>query len=163
VRVSQHPQAGRVSGVARVRRRARADGARPDLVPVGPLHRPRPEPSQHSTRAPRGSARLPAGIVRPMTDTSTHVPDPIFQGITDPTSPIDVQLPPEPAPSAPPEIRLIGGPPPGAATLEARDACAWFGERLVLEGVDLVMPAGHVTALIGPSGCGKSTFLRLLN
>ena len=58
---------------------------------------------------------------------------------------------------------IVGGPPPGAATLEARGACAWFGERLVLEGVDLVMPAGQVTALIGPSGCGKSTFLRLLN
>ena len=58
---------------------------------------------------------------------------------------------------------LIGGPPPGAANLESKDACAWFGDRLVLEGVDLVMPAGHVTALIGPSGCGKSTFLRMLN
>jgi len=58
---------------------------------------------------------------------------------------------------------LIGGPPPGAATLEARDACAWFGDHLVLEGVDLLMPSGRVTALIGPSGCGKSTFLRLLN
>ena len=33
----------------------------------------------------------------------------------------------------------------------------------MLEGVDLRMPAGEVTALIGPSGCGKSTFLRLLN
>jgi phosphate transport system ATP-binding protein len=33
----------------------------------------------------------------------------------------------------------------------------------VLEGVNLVMRAGEVTALIGPSGCGKSTFLRLLN
>ena len=58
---------------------------------------------------------------------------------------------------------LIGGPPPGAATLEAVEACAWFGDHLVLEGVSLVMPAGEVTALIGPSGCGKSTFLRLLN
>ena len=47
--------------------------------------------------------------------------------------------------------------------LEARGACAWFGDHLVLEDVDLVMPAGQVTALIGPSGCGKSTFLRLLN
>jgi phosphate transport system ATP-binding protein len=60
-------------------------------------------------------------------------------------------------------IELIGGPPPGPASVEARDGCAWFGERLVLEGVDLVMPAGRVTALIGPSGCGKSTFLRMLN
>ncbi len=62
-----------------------------------------------------------------------------------------------------PQVHLIGGPPVGAATLDARDACAWFGDRLVLEGVSLVMPAGQVTALIGPSGCGKSTFLRLLN
>jgi phosphate transport system ATP-binding protein len=60
-------------------------------------------------------------------------------------------------------VDLIGGPPPGAAALEAKDACAWFGDRLVLEGVDLHMPAGQVTALIGPSGCGKSTFLRMLN
>jgi len=60
-------------------------------------------------------------------------------------------------------VALVGGPPPGAATLEARDACAWFGDHLVLEGVDLTMPSGQVTALIGPSGCGKSTFLRLLN
>jgi phosphate transport system ATP-binding protein len=60
-------------------------------------------------------------------------------------------------------VQLEGGPPSGAATLEARGACAWFGDRLVLEDVDLVMPAGRVTALIGPSGCGKSTFLRMLN
>ena len=58
---------------------------------------------------------------------------------------------------------LIGGSPPGAAKLEARDACAWFGDHLALEGVFLTMEAGRVTALIGPSGCGKSTFLRLLN
>jgi phosphate transport system ATP-binding protein len=61
------------------------------------------------------------------------------------------------------EIILDGGPPPGAAQLEAVDVCAWFGSRLVLESVDLVMPANQVTALIGPSGCGKSTFLRILN
>jgi phosphate transport system ATP-binding protein len=50
-----------------------------------------------------------------------------------------------------------------AATLEARDISAWFGEHNVLDRVSLSMAAGQVTALIGPSGCGKSTFLRILN
>jgi phosphate transport system ATP-binding protein len=60
-------------------------------------------------------------------------------------------------------VKLVGGPPPGAATIESRGAHAWFGDHLVLEDVDIAMPPGEVTALIGPSGCGKSTFLRLLN
>ena len=71
-----------------------------------------------------------------------------------------------PTPGAPTAVtrpRLAGGPPPGPALLEAVGACAWFGSRLVLEDVNLVMPRGQVTALIGPSGCGKSTFLRLIN
>ncbi len=55
---------------------------------------------------------------------------------------------------------VLGGHP---ATLVAEQVSAWFGEHQVLEHVDLVMPAGRVTALIGPSGCGKSTVLRILN
>jgi phosphate transport system ATP-binding protein len=51
----------------------------------------------------------------------------------------------------------------GAGELVARGVCAWFGSRLVLEGVDLDMERSRVTALIGPSGCGKSTFIRTLN
>ena len=50
-----------------------------------------------------------------------------------------------------------------ASTLSAEDISVWFGERQVLENVNLVFPANQVTALIGPSGCGKSTFLRTLN
>jgi phosphate transport system ATP-binding protein len=49
------------------------------------------------------------------------------------------------------------------AGLDAREVTAWFGDRMVVEGVSLRMGAGEVTALIGPSGCGKSTFLRILN
>ncbi|WP_309710900.1 phosphate ABC transporter ATP-binding protein [Pseudolysinimonas sp.] len=49
------------------------------------------------------------------------------------------------------------------AVLEARAVSAWFGDRKVLDRVDLTMQAGKITALIGPSGCGKSTFLRILN
>jgi phosphate transport system ATP-binding protein len=50
-----------------------------------------------------------------------------------------------------------------AATLEAREISAWFGDHHVLDRVSLVMASRQVTALIGPSGCGKSTFLRILN
>jgi phosphate transport system ATP-binding protein len=92
----------------------------------------------------------------PDEETLTDV-DPVTQGVG-PTSVIDVDEVPKP-----PDVRLMGGPPPGAATVETLDVCAWFGDHLVLEGVDLNMPAGEVTALIGPSGCGKSTFLRILN
>jgi len=60
-------------------------------------------------------------------------------------------------------VQLTGGAPAGAAELQAHDVSAWFGDRLVLEGVSLRMPPRQVTALIGPSGCGKSTFLRILN
>ena len=72
-----------------------------------------------------------------------------------------------PAPRS--RVQLVPFPwsPPGAGTpvpkLAAERVSCWFGARKVLENVDLVMPAGQVTALIGPSGCGKSTFLRILN
>ena len=50
-----------------------------------------------------------------------------------------------------------------AAELDAKGVHAWFGDRLVLQDINLVMERTKVTALIGPSGCGKSTFLRILN
>ncbi len=49
------------------------------------------------------------------------------------------------------------------ATLRGEDVSAWFGQRKVLDRINLTMEPGKVTALIGPSGCGKSTFLRILN
>ncbi len=37
------------------------------------------------------------------------------------------------------------------------------GDLRTLDGVDLDIPAGGVTALVGPSGAGKTSLLRLLN
>jgi phosphate transport system ATP-binding protein len=47
--------------------------------------------------------------------------------------------------------------------MEAKDVSVWFGQRKVLEGVNIAFPKRTTTALIGPSGCGKSTFIRTLN
>lgn len=35
-----------------------------------------------------------------------------------------------------------------------------YGDRPVLEGIDLRLPDGAITAIVGPNGCGKSTLLR---
>ncbi len=37
-----------------------------------------------------------------------------------------------------------------------------FGDRTVLNGLNLSIPAGKITVIMGGSGCGKSTFLRHL-
>lgn len=37
-----------------------------------------------------------------------------------------------------------------------------YGDRPILEGIDLEVTSGSFVTLVGASGCGKSTFLRLL-
>ncbi|SDK22137.1 ABC transporter ATP-binding protein [Streptomyces indicus] len=37
-----------------------------------------------------------------------------------------------------------------------------YGDRVVVGGLDLVLPGGAVTAIVGPNACGKSTLLRAL-
>lgn len=38
-----------------------------------------------------------------------------------------------------------------------------YGERLIVDDLDLTIPTGVVTTVIGPNGCGKSTLLRALS
>ncbi|SDJ04168.1 polar amino acid transport system ATP-binding protein [Frankineae bacterium MT45] len=51
----------------------------------------------------------------------------------------------------------------GPAVVEIHDAHKWYGKQHVLDGVDLVIPAGKVTVILGRSGSGKSTLLRTIN
>ncbi|MFX1760549.1 ABC transporter ATPase [Rhodococcus gordoniae] len=38
-----------------------------------------------------------------------------------------------------------------------------YGDRLIVDDLDLAIPTGVVTTVIGPNGCGKSTLLRALS
>jgi branched-chain amino acid transport system ATP-binding protein len=53
-------------------------------------------------------------------------------------------------------------PAPGGIELRLTGARAGYGAVEVLHGLDLVVPAGKVTALLGANGAGKSTTLRVL-
>ncbi len=46
--------------------------------------------------------------------------------------------------------------------LEARDVTLAYGDRTVVEHLDLDISPGRVTAIVGANGCGKSTLLRAL-
>ncbi len=47
--------------------------------------------------------------------------------------------------------------------IEIKDLHFSHGPRKILEGVDVAIPRGKVTAIMGPSGCGKTTLLRLIS
>ncbi|GAA2737630.1 ABC transporter ATP-binding protein [Actinocorallia aurantiaca] len=49
-----------------------------------------------------------------------------------------------------------------AARLSAEGLRLAYDGRVVVDGLDLEVPDGKVTAVIGPNGCGKSTTLRAL-
>jgi len=51
---------------------------------------------------------------------------------------------------------------PEAPALELRGLTKSFGPRRVLDGVDLTVAHGSVTAILGPSGGGKTTVLRII-
>ncbi|MER5322235.1 ABC transporter ATP-binding protein [Streptosporangium roseum] len=46
--------------------------------------------------------------------------------------------------------------------LQAVDVRLGYGDRVIVDGLDLGIEAGTVTTIIGPNGCGKSTLLRAL-
>jgi ABC-type Mn2+/Zn2+ transport system ATPase subunit len=49
-----------------------------------------------------------------------------------------------------------------APAIELHGVAAGYGDRLALEAVDLVVPAGSLLAVVGPNGAGKSTLLKVI-
>ncbi|WP_323658650.1 Fe(3+) dicitrate ABC transporter ATP-binding protein FecE [Pectobacterium versatile] len=44
--------------------------------------------------------------------------------------------------------------------LTTQNLTAGYGDKRILDGLSLSLPAGKITALLGPNGCGKSTLLK---
>ncbi|MET8227503.1 ATP-binding cassette domain-containing protein [Streptomyces sp. NPDC005301] len=143
----------------RLRERLRAAGARAPAPPRGPV--------------PAGAAGRPAAVRAVTPPAPSHAggspaPPPARKGT--PTSDAG-----RPAPSVPVSAgprtdtpRGSGGsrpaPPRGdsARVLRARRLLVRYGGFTALEGVDLEVRPGRVTAVVGPNGAGKSTLFHCL-
>ncbi|ROT29894.1 ABC transporter ATP-binding protein [Micromonospora sp. HM5-17] len=51
---------------------------------------------------------------------------------------------------------------PAPPTLRAERLRLTYGERVVVDGLDLVVPPGKISVIVGANACGKSTLLRAL-
>ncbi len=47
--------------------------------------------------------------------------------------------------------------------LKIENYSAWFGEKQVLNSIDLEIEKDAITTIMGPSGCGKTTLIRSIN
>ncbi|GHH92986.1 ABC transporter ATP-binding protein [Streptomyces capillispiralis] len=48
-------------------------------------------------------------------------------------------------------------------TLATEDLTLGYGDRAVIEGLDLTLAAGRITVIVGANACGKSTLLRSMS
>ncbi len=61
------------------------------------------------------------------------------------------------------QTRTNHSPPPvGDNVIEAAGLTKQYGDVRALDGLDLVAPAGQVTAILGPNGAGKTTFIKAI-
>ena len=50
----------------------------------------------------------------------------------------------------------------GELAVSAQGLVKYFGDRRVVDGVDIKVPKGLVYGVLGPNGAGKTTTLRML-
>ncbi|MFE7172525.1 ATP-binding cassette domain-containing protein [Streptomyces sp. NPDC057616] len=62
-----------------------------------------------------------------------------------------------------PTSTRAGGCPPAPVAVSATGLRKSYGDKTVLDGIDLHIPAGSVFALLGPNGAGKTTTVQILS
>ncbi|RRD71222.1 MULTISPECIES: energy-dependent translational throttle protein EttA [unclassified Desulfovibrio] len=60
------------------------------------------------------------------------------------------------------EIYIPPGPRLGKKVIELADVRKGMGEKLLMEGVNALVPAGAIVGIIGPNGAGKTTLFKML-
>ncbi len=62
----------------------------------------------------------------------------------------------------PAEITIPPGPRLGGVVVEARGVTKGYGDRLLMDDVDFLLPPGGIVGVIGPNGAGKTTLFRMI-
>ncbi len=60
------------------------------------------------------------------------------------------------------EIYIPSGPRLGEVVIELDGISKGYGKRVLLENLDLSVPAGSIVGVIGPNGAGKSTLIKII-
>jgi ATP-binding cassette ChvD family protein len=60
------------------------------------------------------------------------------------------------------EIVITPGPRLGNEVVNAEGLTKGFGDRLLIDGLDMRLPRGGIVGIIGPNGAGKTTLFRML-
>ena len=60
------------------------------------------------------------------------------------------------------ELYIPPGPRLGDLVVEAKDIKKSFGEKLLVDDLDFMLPPGGIVGIIGPNGAGKTTLFRMI-
>jgi ATP-binding cassette ChvD family protein len=60
------------------------------------------------------------------------------------------------------EITIPPGPRLGDVVIEAKDLRKAYGDNLLMDDVDFILPRGGIVGVIGPNGAGKTTLFRMI-
>jgi ATP-binding cassette ChvD family protein len=60
------------------------------------------------------------------------------------------------------EIAIPPGPRLGDVVINARDLRKGYGDNLLMDDVDFILPRGGIVGVIGPNGAGKTTLFRMV-